>query len=151
MHLKVSAFITFLLICSFSPFAQDYKTNQGFRFSKEDMHNIFLDKAKSQKTKAIVTLSSGPVLTALGIFIASNHGPELGTAGGGSYSVQNSEVGTIGGIIGVAGIAATLSSIHFFISSAKFKKKANLVLTDQSTSFLGKAIIVPGIGIKINL
>ena len=148
---KTCLFLFVLFAFSFSSYAQDYKNNPGYRFSKEDMHDLLLDKSKSLKTKAVIALTAGPVLTGIGAYIASKNGPTINFTGGGYVTVRNSNGSVIGGSIGALGIITTLSSIPLFISSAKAKREAALILKNEPTGLLNKKISVPGLSLRVSL
>jgi len=137
-------------IYTFSAFSQDFKTLPGYRFSKEDQHEILLEKSKSQKTKAIIAITGGPVLMGIGALIVSKSGPTLQPVGGG-FSVRKSDGEIVGGSIAAFGMITTLTSIPFFISSTKARREAALLLKNESTSFLKTEIAVPGITLRVRL
>ena len=149
----VKTLFLFLLLSSYSlsGFTQNFKTQPGYRFSKEDMHEILLEKSKSQKTKAIIAVISGPVLTGFGAYIASKSRPSLSFTGGGYVTIRKSTGEIAGACIGAFGVITTLTSIPLFISSARAKREAALVLREETTSFLNKKISVPGISLRISL
>lgn len=151
MLTRKTALLLLLAFLTRNVFAQDYKTNPGYRFTKEELHEIYLDKSKDQKKKAFIALSAGPVLTGIGIYIVNKSGPKLIPAGGGFYAVRSSNGELIGGLIGATGILTTASSIPLFISSTKYKKKAALLLTDQTTSYTTLKIFVPSFTVAISL
>ena len=137
-------------LASFVSFGQNYKTNPGHRFTKEEMREFLLDKSKQQKTKAYVALIGGPVLTASGLLLF-NREPSVVVAGNGWIQVRDSPSGTAGSIIAAAGVITTLTSIPLFISSARSKREAQLLLKEESTSFLNKQISIPGLTLRVAL
>ncbi len=144
MRLFKSATIAFLpLFFCFSSFAQDFRKNPGYRFSKEDISDFLLYQSKKDKTKGIVTLVVGSVLTGTGIYL-SNNGAEVSSSGGRVIYPSS-----IGKAIGTAGLVTTFLSIPLFMSASKKKKEARLVFADQSTSFLNNKIAVPSAGVRL--
>ena len=81
-------------------------------FSQEKTKEYFLEKSKKQKTVAWVLLGTGATAIITGILIEA---PHRGTGDSQSFT---------GGAIEVGGIICTLTSIPFFISSSKNKKRA---------------------------
>ena len=142
--------LLFVLLLTLSGFAQNFKDRPGYRFSNEDLHDILVEKSRSQKTKAIVALATGPVLLGAGLYIAQKNGPTLSSSGG-SISVRESNVGALGASIGVLGLATTISSIPLFISSSKAKKEAALLLKNESTGFINRKVSLTSLSLQIAL
>jgi|GEM_PF-6004436 len=139
------------LLITLPCFAQSFKDRPGYRFSNEDMHDILMEKSRSQKTKAIVALATGPVLLGAGIYIAQKNGPTLSGSGGGSFTVRENNVGVLGASIGVLGLATTISSIPLFISSSKAKKEATLLLKNESTGYINQRVSLTSLSLQIAL
>lgn len=137
-----------LIGLSFTSFCQDFKSNPGYKFSKEEMSEFLLHKSHQQKIKGRIALIGGPALTAAGILLFKRE-PSVVVGGNGWLEVRNSPSATIGSVIAAAGVITTLSSIPLFISSARNKREAKLLLKEESTSFLNKQIRIPGIALRI--
>ena len=79
-------------------------------FGQDKAKEYFLERSKKQKTTAWILLSVGAAAIITGVIIDSNVEP-----GDQSYT---------GGFIEVGGAICTLTSIPFFISASKNKKRA---------------------------
>ena len=95
-----------------------------------------------------MALVAGPVLTGVGAYLMKDSYEIVGS-GGGYMAIRESGTTTAGKIICAAGIATTLTSIPFFIAAGKAKREARLMMRDESTTYLGKRISVPGISLQI--
>lgn len=90
----------------------------NFVFSQAKTKEYFLERSKKQKTTAWILLTTGSAAIITGLIIDSNVDPEVQ-----SFT---------GGFIEVGGIICTLTSIPFFISSSKNKKRATtLTINNQ--------------------
>ncbi len=142
-------FILLVACTAFPSYAQKNRDHQGYKFSKEEMHELLLYQSKQQKIKGIVALITGPVITIVGLHIINkNH---YVSSNGSSTTTGYGDGATIGYLISSAGILTTISSRVFFASSAKLKKRAMLVLANEPTGFMKHNGNVQGIGIQISL
>ena len=142
-------FILAFVYISFPSFTQKQREQQGYKFSKEDENELLLYQSKQQKTKGIVALVSGPVITAVGLHIINkNH---YAYSNGSSVTTGYNDGATIGYIISSTGILTTLSSLVLFGSSSKLKKRARLVLADEPVGFGINSARAQGIGLQISL
>ena len=123
-----------LLILSATAFGQ--QINPSSALTKQD----YLQKNKRQKTAAKTLLGGG--FLSFGLGFATIGGKQ-------SNSVDN-------GIMMVAGAAAVVASVPFFISASKNKKKAmnmslksQMVPQVQGTGFINRA--VPSLHLKISI
>lgn len=99
-----------LLICGLLVF--------NFVFSQQKAKEYFLQRSKNQKTTAWILLGTGTAAIITGVIVDNNHNRE------GQYMT--------GGFIEVGGIICTLTSIPFFISSSKNKRRATtLTINNQ--------------------
>lgn len=137
--------LSLLFFCHVS-FCQNFRKNPGYRFSKEDVNEFLLYQSKKEKTKGIVTLIAGSVLTGIGVYI-SNNSPAISS----SNSRRVIYPSTIGKAVGTTGLVTTFFSIPFFMSASKSKKVARFVLSDQTTGFLNNKINVPSAGVQLNI
>ena len=101
----------------------------NFVFSQQKSKEYFLERSKKQKRTAWILLGSGTAAIITGAIIDNSHKSE-----GQSFT---------GGFIEVGGIICTLTSIPFFVSSSKNKKKATTltinnqrILLPQNNSFV---------------
>lgn len=136
-----------MLVLNALTFAQDRNPN---RFSREETGEILLDKSKKEKTKGFIALGGRLGLSAIGIHLLKKD-PNTITSNGTGLVVSESDNHLWGGVFLGIGVATTLSSPFFFIRSGRFKRKAKLLLSDESTSFLNQKLSIPSVGIQINL
>ena len=108
----------------------------------------YLQKSKNQKTTGWVLLGGGTAMAVVGIILASSDNPESGDIYGPNFES--------GSLLLVAGLAADLISIPFFISSANnARKAANIsfnhqkILYPQPGNFVVKS--QPSITIRIRI
>lgn len=87
----------------------------------------YLQKARSQKTAAIILISTGGLLvvvgTVTGVQSLDFSGDLFGSGSYGGTTSSNSDE-TVSTVLILAGLAAMLSSIGFFVASHKNKNKA---------------------------
>lgn len=89
-------------------------------FSQPKTKEYFLEKSKNQKKIAWILLATGTAAIVTGVLIEA---PQRGTGNSQSFT---------GGLIEVGGIISVLTSIPFFISSSKNKKRgATLTINNQ--------------------
>ena len=101
--------------------------------------DLLFQKSKQQKIAAWILLGAGVGLVMVGSNIASNG--NLDNIGSGL-------------VIMIGGGAALITSVPLFISSAKNKRKANLMLKDENVFFNPQLNIkehLIAVGVKINL
>lgn len=101
----------------------------NFVFSQQKAKEYFLERSKKQKSTAWILLGTGTAAIITGAIIDNTQKRE-----GQSFT---------GGFIEVGGIICTLTSIPFFISSSKNKKRATTltinnqrILLPQNNSFV---------------
>ncbi len=126
--MKIIIFFTTLLLFSVASFSQQ-TTTATQSLTKTD----YLQKSKNQKTTALILLGIGTAAIITGILIES---PHRGTGNTQSFS---------GGLIEVGGIICVLTSIPYFLSSSKNKKRSTTlgiynqrILLPQNNSFVLK-------------
>ena len=134
--MKKIVFFLSLLLFVVKSFSQ---SPSNLTFSK----NYYLQESKSQKTIAWVFLGGGAGIAAFGVFA------EL-------LRDAQDEPGFTGGWIAIGGGVLALSSIPFFISSSKNKKKAAAVTINYQNIYLPQQNSVvlkaqPTISLKIGL
>jgi hypothetical protein len=121
--------------------------------TKEEGYDFLMDRSRKLKTDAIVALATGPLLTGIGVHLLSKESSTVLVGSGNWIGVRENDspnrvYGTI--LAGVGGLTS-LTIVPLFIKSAKAKRKANLLVSDQSTSFLNSKIFVPSLGLQIGL
>ena len=111
-----------------------------------------LDKSRKLKTEAIIASITGPIFTGIGLHLLRKEDDISISGNGGWISVSTSPSSSrvFGAILTSAGAVATISILPLFISSAKMKKKADLILVNESTSLLQSRINIQGVGIRLN-
>ena len=114
----------------------------NFVFSQPKAKQNFLERSKNQKTTAWILLGTGVAAIITGAIIDN--------------SVKEDKQSYTGGFIEVGGIICTLTSIPFFISSSKNKKRAikltfnnRRILLPQNNSFVTR--VHPSISLCIPL
>jgi hypothetical protein len=122
--------------------------------------DLLFKKSKKQKTAGWILLSSGMGLAITGFILWSKEASEqsINTATTvitfGFYNApEPKQSGLTPAFIGIGG-GAMLTSIPFFISSGKNKRKANLMIKDQKVffnPFLNMKNHMPSIAVKIIL
>ena len=103
--------------------AQVQDTNRSVNQHQADANLLFL-KAKKQKTAAWILLGTGAGLATAGFAIGSS-----------SDSFEDNKL-TSGALLVIAGGAAAVGSIPLFIASGSNKRKAELMLKNESNSSL---------------
>ncbi len=103
----------------------------NYVFSQSKSKEYFLQKSKTQKTTAWILLSTGTAAIITGAIIDNSY--------------KGEEQSFTGGFVEVGGIICTLTSIPFFISSSKNKKRtmtvsmnSRKILLLQSNSFVSR-------------
>jgi hypothetical protein len=91
--------------------------------------NMYMQKAKTQKTVAWTMLGGGIIMTTVGILIAQKKEEDF------LNSLGNKGLGIV---LEVAGIGASLGSIPFFISAAKNKRLAAAVSLQLQKTYAPK-------------
>ncbi|MEO6719045.1 MAG: hypothetical protein ABIN67_01725 [Ferruginibacter sp.] len=120
--------------------------------TKED----YLKKARGQKTGAIVLISAGGALTAVGFILALNNLEyDIGGIFDQNYQPRDDNE-TVSTVLAITGIAAMLGSIPLFISAHKNKKHAmNISFKNEMAPQLQGNFVfnrsIPGISLKIQL
>jgi hypothetical protein len=114
----------------------------NYVFSQSKSKEYFLQKSKNQKTTAWILLSTGTAAVITGAIMDNSH--------------KGEEQSYTGGFVEVGGIICTLTSIPFFISSSKNKKRAMTVsmnsrkiLLLQSNSFVSR--VQPSVSLHMSL
>lgn len=110
-------------------------------FSQPKTKEYFLQSSKKQKTTAWILLGTGAVAIITGAIIDNSH--------------KGEEQSFTGGFVEVGGIICTLTSIPFFISASKNKKRAMTVsmnsrriLLLQSNSFVSR--VQPSVSLRMS-
>lgn len=108
--------------------------------------NALLQKSKKQKTTAWIMLGGGAGLAIAGYIIMQNEAEKDPL---GSLLGQNAT----GVVVFIAGDAAMLGSIPFFIASGNNKRKAYLMLKNENVFFNPQLNLnhIVALGIKLNL
>ncbi|NTS39563.1 hypothetical protein HRG84_01480 [Flavisolibacter sp. BT320] len=135
------------LLCS-QAVAQREQAFAGQHLSKKDLGEFLLYKSKREKTKAIVTVVAGPVLTGIGIYLYKKPNEPLPVGPG--MDEKRSPTRVIGILMASLGITTTVCSIPLFVSAASLKREARLVLTEPPTAFGNNGIPLPGLGLQVN-
>lgn len=130
-----------MTIAALSCFAQESKwIFDEHVLSNEDLIDYHLYKSKKDKKLAIGSVVLGPLITATGLAIMNK---------GGAYTIpgstQESNNDFTGRIIAGGGLTMIASGIMLFISSHNSKKKAQLLLSNQSVGLLNQTIQSAGI------
>ncbi len=135
------------LLCS-QAVAQREQAFAGQHLSKKDLGEFLLYKSKREKTKAIVTVVAGPVLTGIGIYLYKKPNEPLPVGPG--MDEKRSPTRVIGILMASLGITTTVCSIPLFVSASSLKREARLVLTEPPTAFRNNGIPLPGLGLQLN-
>ena len=102
---------------------QGQDTTQSTRHHQADANLLFL-KARKQKTAAWILLGAGAGLATTGFIIGSS-----------STSFDDNKL-TTGAFLIITGGIAMVGSVPFFISSGSNKRRAELMLKNESSSSL---------------
>ena len=116
--MKKLIIFTMLLILSATSFSQ--QTNPSQALTRAD----YLQKSKKQKTTAWILLGGGAGLATAGFIIGNS-----------STSFDDNKL-TTGALLIIAGGVAMVGSIPFFISAGSNKRKAEIMLKNESNSSL---------------
>jgi hypothetical protein len=149
---KISS-ITIIILCSttLQTNAQMRDTTLNINIRKVDANSL-LQKAKNQKTAAWILFGGGAVLSTVGFIIVTNEVvKDFSNIFTPNYSTSNS---TGGEIMVYAGTGAMLGSIPLFIGAGKNKRKANLMLKDETVFFNPQSAVkkrLVSLRVKINL
>ena len=113
-------------------------------FGQPKAKEYFLERSRNQKTTAWILLGAGTAAIVSGVLVEA---PHRGTGNSQSFT---------GGLITVGGIIGTLTSIPFFISSSKNKKRATtLIVSNQRILHTREDLVVlkavPTISLRISL
>lgn len=110
--------------------------------------NLYLQKAKTQKTVAWIMLGGGALLTTIGIATyPRNYDIIFGTNSPG----EDARASTSAGLVVVGGLSM-LGSIPIFIAAGKNKFRAKLTMASQKTAFGVPGNVskkIPGITLSI--
>ena len=119
-----------LLIFALCITAGGQQTEPVNKMTRQD----YLQKSKNQKTTGWILLGGGSAMALVGVILASNDNPKESNDLFGS-EIYGSNFETGAGLM-VAGLAADLISIPFFISSANNARKAASIGFDNQRIFL---------------
>lgn len=149
---KISSIsIVILCLTALQTNAQINDTTSNINMHQIDAYSL-LQKAKNQKTAAWILLAGGAVVSSVGFIVVTNEVvQDLSNIFTPNYSSSNS---TGGEIMVYAGTGAMLGSIPLFIGASKNKRKANLMLKDETVFFDPQLNIknhLVSLGVKINL
>jgi hypothetical protein len=151
--MKKLSFICLVSLCATTlTNAQMRDTTLNMNMHKVDANSLF-QKSIRQKTAAWLLLGGGAGITIVGLAIMPPMNFEWTLGGVGTAPVEHKH-STAGPILAIAGTGAMLGSIPLFITSAKNKRKANLMLINENVFFNPRLNIkehIVAIGIKINL
>lgn len=111
-------------------------------------YDLALKKARNQKTAAWLFLGGGTGLAIVSAVIGTNVVKNVG-----SQPIDKLDAGLqTGAALLLAGGACMVASIPFFISSGKNRKRASVLLRNESTAMLGKLCFkqkFPAISIRL--
>lgn len=147
--IKVVLVFFFLFFIANPAIAQREQSLASRHLSKADLGEFLLYKSKREKTKAIGTAVTGPVLTGIGLYLYNKKTMEA-VPGGAGMQEKRSPVRMIGMLMASLGITTTVCSIPLFVSAASLKREARLVLSSQSTSYIHSNLALPGLGVQVN-
>ena len=139
-----------LLIIATATFSQQTETSPVL--TKQD----YLKKSKKQKTAAFILLGSGIGMTIGGLAINLGQPWDINLSWNSQPTSVNSNNGEKGMWLFYLGVGATLTSIPFFISAHKIKKKGmSLSFKNETAPQIYKSGFVncpiPSITLKISL
>ncbi|MEP6584850.1 MAG: hypothetical protein ABJA90_11320 [Ginsengibacter sp.] len=143
-----------ILVSLFCFFTMMAETNAQLHTAKpipgKSGYDLLLKKARNQKTIAWVFLGGGIGLAITGAVVGTNSVDNVG-----SQPIDKLDAGLqTGSKLLLAGGACMAASIPFFISSGKNRRRASVVLKNESTSFL-RQLHYSGsflaVGIHVNL
>jgi hypothetical protein len=155
-----------LLICIVSISAITTQTHAQFKDTSLSPNsqpydpNFLFQKAKKQKTAAWILLGGGTGMAVAGLAIMVKDGSEEASAALvtvftlGLVTPEEPKSSAAGPILAIAGTGAMLGSIPLFMASAKNKRKASLMLKDESLFFNPRQNLkehLIAVGLKINL
>jgi|GEM_PF-586184 len=139
--------------------AQIRDTTANMNMHKVDANALF-QKAKNQKTAAWIMLGGGAGLAIAGLAIMTHDASYDASAAIttvftlGLVTPEEHKHSAAGPILAIAGTGAMLGSIPLFSGAAKNKRKANLMLKDETVFFNPQLNIkehLIAVGVKINL
>jgi hypothetical protein len=137
---KTLLILPLFLLTTTSVLAQKEVKPQGYQFSSEDQYYNLIETSKRKKTNAWISLVGGAGLSVIGLNL---------------YTKQNFESSgaTAAYVVSVTGIASTLASIPLFLSAAKDKREAKLLLKNEGTSFrlTPTGSWLPSVGVQLPL
>ena len=159
-------------ICLVSLCATALQTNAQLRDTASNMNahkvdaELLFQKAKKQKTAAWILLGGGAGIGIAGLLIIANDASRnagqdfaaaittIFTLGLITPTPEKPKHSAAGPILAIAGTGAMLGSIPLFSASAKNKRKANLMLKNETVFFNPQLNIkehLISLGVKINL
>lgn len=145
--MKKLSFICIVCLCAATQTnAQLRDTTVNMNMHKVDANSL-LQKTKKQKTAAWIMLGGGAGLAIAGYIIRKNEAVKD------PVGFFTGEI-TTGTVVFIAGDAAILGSIPLFTASAKNKRKANLMLKNETVFFNPQLNIkehIVSLALKINL
>ena len=158
--MKKLLFICIVCLCAATQTnAQLRDTSVKMSVNKVDA-NALLQKAKNQKTAAWIMLGGGAGLAIAGLAIMTHDASYDASAAIttvftlGLVTPEEHKHSAAGPILAIAGTGAMLGSIPLFSGAAKNKRKANLMLKDETVFFNPQLNIkehLIAVGVKINL
>jgi hypothetical protein len=154
MHLlRYSALLLCVFYFTLPSFSQPSVNYRQSLFSKEDQRDALLDQSRKLKTQAIIASVTGPLMAGVGFYMLSRESSVSLSGSGGYMSVRENTSANrmFGTILAGVGCATTITILPLIIRSAKAKKQANLILSNQSTGFLKLRKPVPSLGLRIAL
>jgi hypothetical protein len=148
MVLNKNVLLLCLLLIGFTSWAQNRRNFDSY-LSKEDMSELLLKRSKAYKRNGWITLGAGPVIVAIGRYYVQKDPYTMNGNSTGGWTISESESHKVGRALVALGVGVGLCSPYFFIRAGQLKKKARLVLSDESTGFVNHQKTFPGIGIQI--
>lgn len=132
MKKTCSILLLVFIVNTFKVNAQVNKVDSS-RINQQTVPDILLKKAKKQKTAAWILVAGGAVVALAGDII--------GTEAVERYSADDPfnifPPGTLaGGAMILGGLGAMVASVPLFIASGRNKKKAHIILKNESQSYL---------------
>ena len=142
--------ILLLIFCMtiFKVNAQIYKTDSTI--NERHTADLLLKKSKKQKTTAWILLGAGAGVSIAGYIIGEN---SYGSNPSDLFGITSPRAQTGSAMI-LTGGTAMVASVPFFIASGRKRKKANLILKNESQSFfrpLNYNITILSVGVNWKL
>lgn len=135
--------IAILFIVSYIGKAQPVTQSQAAQMNSQELGNLYLERAKKQKTWAFVTLAFGTISSVVGSTILVND------------AIDKAEESSVAGnVLALAGTTSLITSFTLFTKAHESKAQAKLLLGTTAIATPSPAFAcsaVPSIGIAIPL